>query len=245
VTSAPRGSLRRATFVVTASLTASIGLAACGSAANQAGTTTTTKARPASPAAKLLSRAMSNARAAGSAHIDAVVHQGQKTGEFVSDSATSSGSEVVTVGSGRTTLEVVHNTGYVQANADGLTQYLNFPKSYVSRLQNRWIEVKSTETGYSNVFGNVTLPGALALLTPSRPITETGTSTVNGQQVMGLRGSIRGGTATVFVSTVGTSLPVEVVATAKQASDTATLDHWGEPVHVVPPHNPIPLSSLH
>lgn len=220
-------------------------LAACSSTADRAATTTTTRPSPAEQSAKrLLDEAMSTARAAGSARIDSVVHQGSKSGEFINDSATSSGRQVITIGQAKVTVELVNGTAYVNANSAGLTQYFNFPSSVVPRAQNRWIAVQRSDSGYANVTSSVTLPGALKLLTPSSPITNTGVSVVGGQHVVGLKGSISGGSATVYVASSGKPYPVEVVATAGQASETAMLGNWGEPVNIVPPPNPIRLSSL-
>jgi len=72
-------------------------------------------------------------------------------------------------------------------------------------------------------------------------LTVTGTSTVNGQEVVGLHDASRGGT--LYIATTGKPYPVEITNSGSEGG-TIKFDRWNEPVTLTPPSNAIDINQL-
>jgi hypothetical protein len=69
-----------------------------------------------------------------------------------------------------------------------------------------------------------------------------GTSTVDGQKVIAVKDTSKGGT--LYVATTGKPYPIKIAKTGSQNSGQVTFDRYNEPVSLTPPANSIDLSKL-
>jgi hypothetical protein len=101
----------------------------------------------------------------------------------------------------------------------------------------------------------VTAGVTLASLAEERSLTGTLTLTaptvVAGRAVIGVHGAVPayadyppGATATIYVAASGRPLPVSEQLTFSGGRATYTFSQWGESLHLTPPPNPVPVTSI-
>jgi hypothetical protein len=72
-------------------------------------------------------------------------------------------------------------------------------------------------------------------------LTKTGTSTINGQNAVGVRDSTQGGT--LYVATTGKPYPLEILKNGGQGG-RIVLNQFDQPVSLTPPPNAIDISKF-
>lgn len=181
---------------------------------------------------------------AGSVHIVTSLQAAQgKTATYVNDARSSSGREAVTFGGAKMTVLVVGGTGYLNANQSALTSLLQVQPSIARTFAGKWLSFSSDGQAYKALTQTLVLSSLLQQVTPTGAVSKLSHTTVNGRSVLGLHGALPGGlTGTLYVSTSGSPLPVEVVTTGG-GSSTAVFGDWGESVNVTPPTGAIPGSE--
>jgi hypothetical protein len=103
--------------------------------------------------------------------------------------------------------------------------------------------------------GEAALYPAIVQLAPVGNLTLTAPTTRDGQQVVGVRGSVRTstgstakGTATLYVTTATPTLPIaysaEAVDDGETATETGTFSSWGEAVRFKVPTDSVAFSSI-
>jgi len=214
------------------------------------------QAKTASSAAQLLRTALADASARGSVRVVETAVASKLSVTIVADAATNGGRQDIThAGGERAHVLVVGATAYFSGNQAALTGYFGLPASVAHAVGNRWVSVPSSSSGYAQVAANVTLAGALKALTPPGALTETAPTRVDGQAVVGIRGTLgsaegKDASDILYVTSSGTPLPVAVSASSKggggvQAfTSTITLSSWGEHVALRAPTNVISASKL-
>ena len=190
------------------------------------------------------------ATGAGSARITVQFFTGSNTGKVVQDSSLDSGKQTVAIGKGLASTLLTGGAAYISGNGAGMTSYFGLPSALVQRLAGRWISVQPTDSAYKSVTANLSLPSALAEVTPSGKLVAGKRLKVDGQQVKTIAGTAPGGGGrlTLFVSADARSLPVQAVESAgsgKSASgEIVTFSRWGEQLHVSAPSEAVPFSTL-
>jgi hypothetical protein len=201
-------------------------------------------------ASHTLNTAVAAATKKGSVRVTVHFFSGKTTGELVQDSARQSAVQTVAIGKERVSIVLLDGTAYFSGNVKGLTSYFGMPKTVAATLPGRWISVSPTDSGFPSVTAGLSLGAALKEATPVGLIKMGKQKKLAGQLTQSISGT--GSTdvppTTLFISTTGSHLPVEAVAsrgTGKGLSgEIATFSRWGEKVSVPTPTNAIPISTL-
>jgi hypothetical protein len=197
-----------------------------------------------------LSKAIAAAEAAGSVHFTGTGSSSSGTSNYDQNASSAEGNQVITTTSGgRLTIRVVAGVGYLRGNATALAEL--FPGKAVSQLAGRWIATRSGDPGYQDVTEGVTLASVLAEFTPAGPLTSTGPQTVDGQSVIGVKGTApadgslpQDQPVTLYVMATGQPLPVSFQGGTGGRSQTAVFSQWGETVRTIAPAHPLPITSV-
>ena len=206
-----------------------------------------------SAATRLLASALQDASAKGSVHEVGVAVSGRQKVTIVDDIATHEGRQDVNhYGNEQAQVLVVNGTAYLSGNRAALTGYFGFTASAAHKIGTRWVSVPRANRNYAELSVGLTLASALSQLAPPAPLSETAPTTIDGQSVIGIRGTPpkqAGAVASsiLYVSRSPHPLPVRlsvsVTTNASTVSSTVDLSVWGEHVSVTPPSDVVPMSS--
>jgi hypothetical protein len=196
--------------------------------------------------------ALAAAEAAGSVHVDLTSSSASGSTVYRTDVSSSAGRQVITItGGGTATVLDVAGVGYVSGNPAALVGFFGFPAAVSARLTGRWVSFRSGQPYYQQVVDAVTLGSALAAVRLSGRLTRRGRGRVNGQPVVGVRGTapsvpgVSAGTkATLYVATTGPLLPVSYLEVSGSTRLSAVFSRWGETVRVAAPRDAIPITSV-
>jgi hypothetical protein len=202
------------------------------------------------PPAQILSKALAAAEAAGSAHFTGTASSSSGTSSYDQNASSDEGNQIITnTGGGRLTIRVVAGVGYLRGNAAALAQL--FPGKAVSQFVGRWIATHPGDPGYQDVTDGVTLASILTEFTPGGQLTATGLQTVDGQSVIGVKGTApangslpKGQPVTLYVMATGQPLPVGFQGGTGTDKETAAFSRWGETVRTPVPAHPLPITSV-
>jgi len=219
-----------------------------------------TKSRSNAPsAAVLLAGSLKSADRQRSVHFVATSTLSTRSIVIVANAGVTSGTQTITVRVnkkvGRVTGRYTGGTVYFQGNTVGLESYLGMPSSIAPTYAGRWIAFTSSDQGYSQIAGSMTLATAVDQVSVSPPITSGGRAKVNGASVELIRGttttlSSKGqhGAAVADVATGGAHLPVRYQGTGKQGKQSASgqvvFSRWGLKVSPRAPSSSVPASSI-
>ena len=151
--------------------------------------------------------------------------------------------------SGPATVLVVSRSAYIRGNTFTMRNFFGFTQAEAARYSGKWISIPSTNAAYSSVAADATFASFLADLLPQRHL-KLVRATIAGRRSVGVRGNVRqGGTElveTVYAPARGTPLPFESSATSPGHPGTTSsrLSRWNEPVHLSPPANAVPISTV-
>ena len=172
---------------------------------------------------------------------------------MVSDVGPSRGIQRITFtsagASGPATVLVVGGSGYIRGNAFTLQSFFGFTPAQAGRYAGTWISIPSTNGAYSAVTADATFASFLADLLPRKHL-ELARTTIAGKRVVGLRGDAPQGSLTlvetVYAPARGTPLPIEekAVPSGHPGTSLTRMARWNEPVHLVAPAHPVPISTV-
>jgi hypothetical protein len=207
-------------------------------------------------ASALLSQAFADARAKGSFHQALTQVAGGVRATLDNDVTLHTGRQLLMSSDGaRGEVEVVGNTVYITGNQHGLKSYFKFTSDQSAVIGTNWVSVPSTNTAFASFAYDVTASTALEEVAPSGHLTEGPETTIDGQRVVAINGSLpssvaggAGSRATLYVTATSDPLPVRAAIEASQANHTklslmGTLSDWGERVAVAPPKGTQELSD--
>jgi hypothetical protein len=194
-----------------------------------------------------------------SVHFQTNVTQSNVTLQQSGDAGTTSGSESLTIRNGKQTehmsAEVIGKTGYVKGNTTGLQNILGLTTAQARKYANQWLSFPMSNSNQAQLVGGLLKSQVATELSFSGPFTHAAHATVNGQDAIGIKGSV--GTSNgssvpeiLYVPSSGKPLPIEEVTNpgAKGRSSTihgtVTFSNWGEHVAVQAPAHAVPLSKL-
>jgi hypothetical protein len=111
-----------------------------------------------------------------------------------------------------------------------------------SLLAGKWLKVPTTSQQFSSV-GSVTNMSQLigGTLAAHGAISKAGTTTFQGQQVVGIKDKASGGI--LYVATTGKPYPVGIARTGSGGGQVV-FDQWGKPVSVKAPSGALDISTL-
>ncbi|MGH9071322.1 MAG: hypothetical protein ACRDX8_09225 [Acidimicrobiales bacterium] len=237
---------RIAALITSASLASTLALAGCSSS-------------PAAPpslaamsASQILNRALSTAEARTSVHIKSAGTQGSLTEVQVDDALPDSGRQLITEGSSKAEVLLVGGVAYIKGNQDALLNYFEFPPTDGPALANRWISIPPSNSDYSTVSSQVDFTQFLSTFKLRGPLVKIGSSTVDGQRVVGIRGTAPAAlglpaktSATLYVALSGPALPVSATYSSSSEQVADTLSNWDEKLALTKPVSALPISSVH
>ena len=234
---APRRGLAAATVIVAAAALIPYASSAAQRRAATPGTAT-----------GLLNLAFADARAKGSFHQAVTQLTGSVKGSLTNDVALTSGRQRITSSDGtRAEVEVDGHTAYLTGNAYALKSFFKFTSAEISVIADNWVSIPSTNTAFSSLAYDVTVPTALAEVAPSGHLTQARPEKLDGQEVIAISGGVppafaggSNGHATIYVTATSNPLPIRATVQVTQSNHkplqlTATMGDWGEHVSVSPP----------
>jgi hypothetical protein len=199
--------------------------------------------------AQLVSSSLKAARAQHSVHYVGTASVGNISSTTVGDAASDRGVQYVTYRAGghtgHVTVRVVANTAYVKGDAFALVSYVGFSAAQATKYAGKWVRIPNTSSAFKSVAEAVRLGSTIDELQLSPPFTKLGTSTMQGQRVIGIRGrETQNGitaTATLYLRAAGTPLPVAEVATEGAIHVSVIFSKWNERVTVSAPAGALTL----
>jgi hypothetical protein len=137
-------------------------------------------------------------------------------------------------------LIVVGGTVYIKGSS-GFYEHIG-GKAAAQLLEGKWLKAPTGNANFASI-GQLTnlrqlIDGTLAA---HASLSKTGTSTVNGQKVVGVTDRSKGGT--LYVAATGKPYPVQI-SRAASGSGNITFDRWNEPITLSAPSNAIDITKL-
>jgi hypothetical protein len=111
----------------------------------------------------------------------------------------------------------------------------------VQLLQGKWFETPANSGSFASLGQLTDMRRLFSSLSSHGTLVKGKTSTVNGQKVIALRDSTKGGT--LYVATTGKPYPVEIVKTGTQGG-RFVFDRYDQPIKLAAPANAINLQQL-
>ncbi len=196
----------------------------------------------------LLNLAFADARATGSFHQAVTQLTDGVQGSLANDVTLTSGRQRITSSDGtRAEVEVVGHTAYLTGNPYALKSFFKFTSSEISVIASNWVSIPATNTAFSSLAYDVTVPTALAEVAPSGHLSQGHPEKLDGHEVIAISGGVppafaggSDGHATIYVTATSDPLPIRATLQVTQANHkklqlTATMGDWGEHVRVSPP----------
>jgi hypothetical protein len=235
-------------------------LAGCGSGSIGHSARPSLSARPSSSAASLAGKsaeqimadAIRAVRAAESVHVVAHDAAGSKTITFTDDVSATTGREVIrTNGGGQATFLLIAGVGYLRGNAAAWVNYYGAPARAAAQLSGRWISFHHGDRDYQRLTSQLTLSGFIHEISLEAPLARRGSGLVGNQPAVAVQGTTSaasgapaGSKATLYVASTGRPLPLTLKGDAPGTRLRVTFSNWGEALHLAPPPNSLPASSL-
>jgi hypothetical protein len=109
-------------------------------------------------------------------------------------------------------------------------------------LQGKWLKAPATSGNFSS-FSSLTNLGKLvgSSLSSHGTLSRVAATTVDGQKVVGVTDTTKGGT--LYVATTGTPYPIEIVKRGA-GGGTIVFDRWNKPVTLAPPTSSVNINQL-
>jgi hypothetical protein len=180
------------------------------------------------------------ADAASSAHVSgSIVTSGGPIGLDLTLSAGGGRGQLSLAGLGFELIQT-GSTVYIKGSAN-LYRHIAGPAA-AQLLQGRWLKAPSSSPEFASIASLTNLHGLVdATLADHGALTKVGSSTVNGQPVVGLRDAALG--ETIYVAAAGKPYPVQVTRSGS-GGGTVHFDSWNTPVSIAAPANAIDLTQL-
>ena len=198
--------------------------------------------------------AVAAANARGAVHVDVVNRLKGRTSRFSDDDGPNTGIQRIAVDPGmRGEVRVIGDTTYFVANRAALAGYFGFPAAAVDRAAGHWMVLRAGDGGYAAVTEGVAFDSAMKEMAVSGPLVLLARRTMHGVRVVGIRGTVSGGTAgadpaakaTLWVSAAAPHLPVAFQAgSSKLGTMTVRFSRWGVRPKVVPPTIAVPIAQV-
>jgi hypothetical protein len=134
----------------------------------------------------------------------------------------------------------VANTVYIKGSS---SFYKHIGGSAAAQLlQGKWLKAPASSSGFASI-GQLTNLRQLVdqTLTDHGTLSKSGTTTVQGQKVVGVSDKSKGGT--LYIAATGKPYPVQI-SRSGSGTGTITFDRWNEPVTLSAPANAIDIAQL-
>jgi hypothetical protein len=208
-------------------------LAACGSSSSGNGVA-------AKAPAEIVAATKAAADAARSAHVYGSIVSNGSPITLDLDLATGAGRGRLALNGLGFELIQTHGTVYIKGSS---AFYRHIGGAAAAQLlQGRWLKAPTTSPEFASISSLTDLHRLVdGTLANHGTLAKTPTRTVNGQQVVGLRDTSRGGI--LYVASTGKPYPVQLANEGKSGG-TVSFDRWNESLSIKPPANAIDLAQL-
>jgi hypothetical protein len=156
--------------------------------------------------------------------------------------------------SGKITVVLADGTAYFTGDVFGLEGFTGLSEANARSLAGKWISVPSSNASFSSIAASLAVKTAASqLVSLTGTLTRGKVSTELGHQAVAVdavQSSSSGSLAlTLYVSTTGKALPIQVVGTTKTSGTPtrkikATFSNWGETVHASAPSSSEPIADV-
>jgi hypothetical protein len=210
-------------------------LSACGSSS------------PADTAKSLMQKALKDATKAGWVHEVGLETEGSKSLQSDNHIATASGSSSVDDEGALAKVLLVGGVAYIEGNEDAVLHYFGLPAKHPAALAGKWLSIESSNSGFTQVSASVTLAGDFAQYTLGGKVTKSKDVVVDGRKATPIYGTVSGKStihATLYVTTTGTILPIEITVKDGPVTSVIKWDAWGDAVVLTKPASSIPITTV-
>ncbi|MCW3019274.1 MAG: hypothetical protein JWN10_1582 [Solirubrobacterales bacterium] len=193
------------------------------------------------PPARIVAIATADATAAASVHVaGSILSEGKPISLNMELDAEKGGQGQVTLGDLSIDVVNVDRAVYVKA---GSAFYSRFAGPAAARvLQGKWLRGSNVSGPLASFTSLTELRKLLsATLAAHGALSRSATTTVSGQQAVGVTDAAGGGT--LYVASTGTPYPLEIVKRGAGAGKLV-FDRWNQPVSLAVPPNPVNLDQL-
>jgi hypothetical protein len=173
-------------------------------------------------------------------HLVESLKSGSASGLCIADFGTKSAEETLSEGKARLTLKLNPTYAYIGGNSSGLTTIFGLTAAQAKKVGKDWISVKAGTSEYAAFKSGLTI-SSLAGALPATKGTTLSTTVTDGVHLYVLKWTIAATSSapkrsnTMTISTVGATLPVELITTTSSGSATTKFSRWGEHVAVSAP----------
>jgi hypothetical protein len=199
-------------------------------------------------ASTLLEQAVQNAEMSGWVHEVSVASGSGHKFSMVNDIGTREGRQVIISDGAHATVLVVAGNAYIYGNDAAIAKYFEISTTDPQKFANQWLELTPQNPDFSTVSAAVTLSSDFRQVAIPGALHEGQPVEVDGHKVRPISGHIPAtsqapaATATIYVTTKGTVLPVEYRIVAKGIKSTTSWTQWGRAVQIAVPPSSTPLS---
>jgi hypothetical protein len=196
------------------------------------------------PAVELAS-ALHDATSSKWVHEVITAKEGGLVASRVDDIGSTEGRQVIALSSGATAEVVAFanaKKAYIRANILGIAKYFAFPTKTPGKYANKWLELTSSDANYAAVVSATTLSSDFPqLLQISGPLSVGHVTSLAGVPVIEVLGKIPASSnnpalaVTLYLSSSGKLLPLELRETAKGLSAVIKWSKWGHKVNLSSP----------
>ncbi len=192
-------------------------------------------------------------------HFDSTATQSGASLDVSGDAGKTAGSQTLVVKNGgvteRMTARVVGPTGYVTGNAAALQHVIGLTAAQSSKYASKWLSFPTSNSGLDELVGGLLSSQVSKELEIGGPFTYGTTTTVSGQHVLAIKGSVATQSGSkvpvvLYVPASGSPLPIEEVTNAGTAGGssaihgTVTFTNWGENKSQTAPTHTVSLLKL-
>jgi hypothetical protein len=197
-----------------------------------------------------------NAVEAGSVHETVSMHA-EATGTspahtlaMDNEVGTAEGRQIIDVDGAHATVIVIGTKAFIEGNAQAMANYFQVSKTDPQRFAGRWLSISESDPGYATVSAAVTLKSDFSGVSLKGPLKKGTVIVIGGQEALPISGYIAGPSAgeklpaTLYVTTTGKVLPIELRASGSHVSKDTSWSDWGHVVSFVAPAGAVSISSL-
>jgi len=211
---------------------------------------------PVAAARNAVSQAVAAAEAARTYHYVQVSATNGSVDEIVGNATPDGGTQLITSGSDRYSLLLIHGVVYFKGNTSAVADQLGASQGVATRYAGRWIIItKANGASFYRTFEEgITTRSNLAEIDQTMEPTAVHHGTLNGRSVLEVSGPLiigngvpPSGTATLLIA-AGSHRPISLEGQATVQSVTIrsdwTFSHYGETVSIHRPADAVPYARL-
>jgi hypothetical protein len=197
----------------------------------------------------LVTQAMANAKTAGWVHEEIRASGLGHSFSAHNDIGTSEGRQEIDSDGSVAAVVDIRGAAYIRANAQGVAKFFQLPTADPNLYADKWIAVTPADADYGAVIDALTLQSDFSHIQILGPYSEGAAMELGGHKVVPVRGFVSGGPghpkvhATLYVTTKGKVLPVQLTESATSVKETEKWSNWGHAVSLVAPVGAVPFPA--